>query len=101
VQFLLAFLGTAATRRADLVLIDLEDIGQDCARTLREWSRRFEARRADIAALGFDERFLRRWRSCFAYCEGGFLERAISDVQMVFAMPDYRGPTRCAAGGTR
>ena len=90
----------AAARHADAVLIDLEDIGQDYARTLREWSRRFEARRADIAALGFDERFLRRWRFYFAYCEGGFRERAISDVQMLFAMPGYRGPTRCAAGGT-
>ena len=90
----------AAARHADAMLIDLEDIGQDYARTLREWSRRFEARRGDIAALGFDERFLRRWRFYFAYCEGGFLERAISDVQMLFAMPDYRGPTRCAAGET-
>ncbi len=90
----------AAARHADAVLIDLDDIGQDYARTLREWSRRFEARRADIAAVGFDERFLRRWRFYFAYCEGGFLERAISDVQMLFAMPGYRGPTRCTAGGT-
>lgn len=90
----------AAARHADAVLIDLEDIGQDYARTLREWRRRFEARRGDIAALGFDERFLRRWRFYFAYCEGGFLERAISDVQMLFAMPDYRGPTR-PAGGAR
>ena len=90
----------AAARHADAVLVDLEDIGRDYARTLREWSRRFEARRGDIAALGFDERFLRCWRFYFAYCEGGFLERAISDVQMLFAMPDYRGPTRCAAGGT-
>ena len=89
----------AAARHADAVLIDLEDIGQDYARTLREWSRRFEARRADIAALGFDERFLRRWRFYFAYCEGGFRERAISDVQMLFAMPGYRGPTRRATGG--
>ena len=89
----------AAARHTDAVLIDLEDIGQDYARTLREWSRRFEARRGDIVALGFDERFLRRWRFYFAYCEGGFLERAISDVQMLFAMPGYRGPTRCASGG--
>ena len=90
----------AAARHTDTVLIELEDLGQDYARTLREWSRRFEARRADIAALGFDERFLRRWRFYFAYCEGGFLERAISDVQMLFAMPEYRGPTRCSPGGT-
>ncbi|MCY4509584.1 MAG: cyclopropane-fatty-acyl-phospholipid synthase [Acidobacteria bacterium] len=89
----------AAARHTDAVLIDLEDLGQDYARTLHEWSRRFEARRADIAALGFDERFLRRWRFYFAYCEGGFLERAISDVQMLFAMPEYRGPTRCSPGG--
>ena len=89
---------TTAAGAADLALVNLEDFGLDYARTLREWRRRLEARRERAVALGFDERFLRMWRFYFAYCEGGFLERAISDVQMLFAMPDHRGPAWRATG---
>jgi hypothetical protein len=32
------------------------------------------------------------WRYYFAYCEAGFAERRISDVQMVFARPGWRPP---------
>jgi cyclopropane-fatty-acyl-phospholipid synthase len=81
---------SAAARQTDTVLVNLEDIGHDYATTLREWRRRFEARRDDILALGFDQRFLRMWRFYLAYCEGGFQERAISDVQLLFAKPGYR-----------
>ncbi|TNF85951.1 MAG: SAM-dependent methyltransferase, partial [Gammaproteobacteria bacterium] len=87
----------AAARQTDAVLVNLEDIGHDYARTLRAWRERVEARREEILSLGFDERFLRMWRFYLAYCEGGFLERAISDVQLLFAKPSYRGqPWRAA-----
>ncbi len=90
----------AAARRTDAVLVNLEDIGLDYARTLRAWRERLEARRGEIQSLGFDERFLRMWRFYLAYCEGGFLERAISDVQLLFAKPAYRGqPWRGALDG--
>jgi len=82
----------SAARHTDAVLVNLEDIGLDYAVTLREWRRRFESRRDDILRLNFDERFLRMWRFYLAYCEGGFAERAISDVQMLFAKPGYRRP---------
>ena len=88
---------TEAAGAVDLALVNLEDFGPDYALTLREWRRRLEANRSRAAALGFDERFLRMWRFYFAYCEGGFLERTISDVQMVFAKPNYRGPVWRAA----
>lgn len=94
-----ALVGSAANR-SGTVLVNLEDIGLDYARTLRAWRERFEQRGSDIRALGFDERFVRMWRFYLAYCEGGFLERAISDVQMVFAGPAYRGqPWRARLGG--
>ncbi|MEZ5558598.1 MAG: cyclopropane-fatty-acyl-phospholipid synthase family protein [Pseudomonadales bacterium] len=87
----------SAAAHTDAVLVNLEDIGLDYARTLREWRMRADARREAILALGFDERFLRMWRFYLAYCEGGFLERAISDVQLVFAKPGYRSqPWRAA-----
>lgn len=82
---------TAAAGAADMTLVNLEDFAGDYALTLREWRRRLNQNRSKAIELGFDARFLRMWHFYFAYCEGGFLERTISDVQMLFAMPDYRG----------
>lgn len=84
-----ALVGSAAAQ-SKTVLVNLEDIGFDYARTLQAWRCRFEARLAEVAALGFDDAFVRMWRFYLAYCEAGFLERAISDVQMVFAGSEYR-----------
>jgi len=46
--------------------------GKDYARTLSLWREAFEANWRAVAALGFDERFRRRWRLYFDYCETGF-----------------------------
>ncbi len=82
---------TAAMARASrLGLIELADFGASYALTLKAWRERFEAAWSDIAAMGFDETFRRRWRFYLAYCEGGFRERAISDVHLLLAGPDYR-----------
>lgn len=74
----------AATTTPSLKLTHLDDIGLDYARTLRAWSRNFTAATSALETLGFDERFRRLWQFYFSYCEGGFLERTISDVHMVF-----------------
>ena len=63
--------------KAGLVLDRTERFGLSYAETLAEWSRRFEAEWPAIAALGFDERFRRRWRYYFAYCQAGFEAGAI------------------------
>lgn len=75
----------AATRTPSFKLTRLDDIGVDYAKTLRAWSEHFAKVRDDLAELGFDRRFQRLWQFYFSYCEGGFLERAISDVQVVFS----------------
>ena len=80
-----------AAARADLSLANLEDFAADYALTLRDWRRRLDANAGEVRALGFATEFLRMWRFYFAYCEGGFRERAISDVQALFTMQDYRG----------
>lgn len=82
---------TAAAANADLSLVSLEDFAEDYALTLRAWRTRFEDQLDQIRALGFDEAFVRMWRFYLCYCEGGFLERDISDVQMVFSMRDWKG----------
>ncbi len=81
----------AAARVSNLVPMNVEDLGTDYARTLLAWRRNFESRWSDIARLGFDERFRRLWTFYLCYCEGGFRERALSDVQLLFAKPLYRG----------
>jgi cyclopropane-fatty-acyl-phospholipid synthase len=61
------------------------------ATTLAHWRERFHAGSHRLAGLGYDERFRRLWELYLCYCEGGFRERRIQDVQLVLAKPDYRG----------
>ncbi len=83
----------AATAGSRLTPLHVEDLGLHYAATLRLWSHRFEDRLDRVRELGFDQRFVRLWRYYFAYCEGGFLERAIGDAQILFAGPEFRGAT--------
>ena len=77
----------SAARAGRLRLLNLEDFGDSYALTLRHWRQRFLARREQARALGLDERFLRHWEFYLAYFEGGFLEHATSDVQLLLAAP--------------
>jgi cyclopropane-fatty-acyl-phospholipid synthase len=74
-------------RATDLKLFHMEDIGPHYARTLRAWRERFLARQADVRALGYPERFVRMWEFYLCYCEGGFEERQLGDVQMLLTKP--------------
>jgi len=77
----------------DLRLVHLEDITAHYARTLREWRRRFFANIDKVRSLGFSDTFIRMWEYYLCYCEGGFAERYIGDVQMLFVKPLWRpGP---------
>ncbi|MBX3725861.1 MAG: class I SAM-dependent methyltransferase [Xanthomonadales bacterium] len=80
----------AVTRSTDLKLFNLEDIGPSYALTLRAWRERFNGNLAQARALGYDERFCRMWTFYLAYCEGGFLERALGDVQLLLTKPGCR-----------
>ncbi|MEM9380843.1 MAG: cyclopropane-fatty-acyl-phospholipid synthase family protein [Planctomycetota bacterium] len=75
----------AASRATDMRMVQLEDVGEHYAPTLRLWRERLRARRNEAEALGFDLDFLRLFDFYFAYCEGGFEERHISVSQLVFA----------------
>jgi len=72
-----------SARATRLAVRGLEDLGPHYARTLRAWRERFHARRDEVAALGFDARFLRFWDYYLASCEGAFLERHVSVVQLL------------------
>jgi cyclopropane-fatty-acyl-phospholipid synthase len=73
---------------SDLQIARLDDITADYAKTLRLWRERYLAVQAQVAALGFDERFRRLWEFYLAYCEGGFRERAIGTIQMTLVRAD-------------
>ena len=77
-------------RKTDLMIVGLHDIGQDYAKTLAEWRRRFHANMDAVKQQGFDDIFCRMWEFYLCYCEGGFLERVISTAQIVFAKPGAR-----------
>jgi cyclopropane-fatty-acyl-phospholipid synthase len=78
---------TAKMRACDLYLTHAEDFGDSYARTLQAWRTRFLERLSEVRALGFDERFIRRWEYYLAYCEGGFRERSIGVTQLLFIKP--------------
>lgn len=74
-------------RRAGLELVDQTRFGPCYARTLAEWRKRFEVAWPQIARLGFDEHFRRRWRYYLAYCEAGFLEGVVDVGTYVLRRP--------------
>jgi cyclopropane-fatty-acyl-phospholipid synthase len=80
----------SVARATDMKLFHLEDIGPHYARTLRLWRERFLARRADVRAQGYPESFVRMWEYYLCYCEGGFEERQLGDVQMLLTKPRSR-----------
>jgi cyclopropane-fatty-acyl-phospholipid synthase len=63
---------------AGLQLASSESFGPSYARTLAEWQRRFQRTWPAIAALGFDERFKRRWEYYLSYCQAGFEAGTVS-----------------------
>ncbi len=70
-------------RATRLSLFHAEDMGVHYARTLASWRKRFVNSIAKVKALGFDDRFIRMWDYYLAFCEGAFLERHISDFQLL------------------
>jgi cyclopropane-fatty-acyl-phospholipid synthase len=83
-------------RETDMSTVWLEDISAHYAETLRMWRERFTAN-ADLAGeLGYDERFRRLWTLWLALSEGGFRERRIRDLQLLYAKPGRREPLRAA-----
>ncbi|GAA0352968.1 cyclopropane-fatty-acyl-phospholipid synthase family protein [Bowmanella denitrificans] len=75
----------------DMEIRDCEDIGLHYARTLRDWHQALLANKEALATYGYDERFMRLWSFYFCYCEGGFLQRTISTVQLLLSKPQYYG----------
>jgi cyclopropane-fatty-acyl-phospholipid synthase len=78
------------TRKTDMRIVNLEDIGPHYATTLRCWRERFFDNVDRVRGMGYSEEFIRMWQYYLCYCEGAFLERAIGNVQMLMMRPDAR-----------
>jgi cyclopropane-fatty-acyl-phospholipid synthase len=85
-----AALSRAVARATDLKLYHLEDIGPHYATTLARWRENLLRHAGAARAMGLDDEFLRKWEFYFSYCEAGFAERALGDVQALFVKPGAR-----------
>jgi cyclopropane-fatty-acyl-phospholipid synthase len=81
----------STARVTDMRVLDVEDITDGYPKTLRQWRENLQANAGRAEELGYDRRFRRLWELYFSWCEGGFLERRIGDVQVLSAKPAYRG----------
>jgi len=78
-----AALSASIQRATDMKVFDLEDIGPHYATTLRHWREAFLGRLPEVKALGYSDAFVRLWDYYLCYCEGGFIERQLGNVQML------------------
>jgi cyclopropane-fatty-acyl-phospholipid synthase len=83
-------LATSVRRATDFKIFHLEDIGPHYAPTLAAWRRNFFEHIGEVRRLGYSDRFIRLWEFYLCYCEGGFAERQLGDVQMLLTKPDCR-----------
>jgi cyclopropane-fatty-acyl-phospholipid synthase len=67
-----------------------DDIGPSYVPTLRHWRDRFVAALPAVAALGFDEPFVRTWLLYLAFSEAAFAERTLGDHQLLLTLPAAR-----------
>jgi len=87
----------SVARVTDLKIFNLEDIGPHYARTLRLWRERFFANIAQVRKLGYPDSFSRLWEFYLCYCEGGYAERQLGNVQVLLTKPACRRPAIAAA----
>lgn len=83
-----AKINEAINKTSNLTMVDLKDLGLDYERTLQLWMEQFNRHRLAVKALGFDDRFIRKWQYYFNYCEAAFAMRNINVMQMVYVRPN-------------
>ncbi|MCW8926238.1 MAG: cyclopropane-fatty-acyl-phospholipid synthase family protein, partial [Xanthomonadales bacterium] len=83
----LAVMSSTIVKVSDMVVTSVEDIGQDYALTLNHWRHNFFTHIQQVIEMGYPEEFTRMWEFYLCYCEGGFIEEAISDVHLVAEKP--------------
>ena len=74
---------SCAAARAELRILETRDITEHYPPTLRAWRENLHDGADAIRALGYPSSLVRTWDYYLSYCEAGFLERHIRDVQIV------------------
>jgi cyclopropane-fatty-acyl-phospholipid synthase len=64
------------------------------------WREQFFANIDKVRDLGLPETFIRMWDYYLSYCEAGFAERYLGDVQMLLTKPLCRRPPLLPPLGT-
>ena len=78
------------TNHTSFVVKQVESIGPHYGLTLARWKERFLENREKIIELGFSESFIRRWEYYFSYCQSGFAQHYIDDLQIILTRPRNR-----------
>ncbi|KAG1678524.1 hypothetical protein FOA52_014558 [Chlamydomonas sp. UWO 241] len=81
-----------------LALDATTDIGLHYAVTLRHWRALWEERKDEVLALGYSDRFWRKYQFYFAYCEAGFDYRYIHNFHVVWSKHEPQAVVARAAG---
>jgi cyclopropane-fatty-acyl-phospholipid synthase len=74
-------------RKAGLVPGKVEEITSHYVTTLEQWRNNFVERLNEIKQLGYDNKFCRMMVYYFAYCEAGFSEGELEDIQAEYELP--------------
>ena len=82
----LSHLNSLLSKHTQLMIDQSENMGQHYAVTLRKWREQFLFHEKAIVDM-YDTSFFRMWELYFAYCEAGFRQRYIHDVQLVLTKP--------------
>ena len=85
-----AHISDVIKKYTDLSIVDMEDITKHYAETLKRWKGNFMQVLPEVKKMGFSEAFIKMWEFYFVFCEAGFLERNIGDVQLVFSKSGAR-----------
>jgi len=78
-------LAQAMAESSDLRIVHLDDIGPHYATTLARWRDNFITNLDGVRGLGYPDTFNRMWEFYLCYCEAGFAERALGDIQFLLA----------------
>jgi cyclopropane-fatty-acyl-phospholipid synthase len=90
----------AVAASGDLDTVGLADIGPHYATTLAAWRRNFFRNLPAVRRLGYPDTFVRMWEFYLCYCEAGFAERQLGDVQLLMRRLSRRGGRRPASAAT-
>ncbi len=76
--------------KTDLSIVHMEDITRHYPKTLSRWRENFLEVINEIKKMGYSHSFIKMWEFYLMFCEAGFIERNIGDVQLIFAKADAR-----------